>query len=189
MDTPNYSGDQLAQIVDFRTRAGELADLLESLQDGEHNQNRWATVTDEGNGVCGTPRCALGWAVHRGLVPDARIGVFTRFKERLGVEPSTKIIDDVYGVEITGKHIEPEKLNTYGEVVPVTGNTASTWAAVGLNHFGSVVLHAIFYKDDMDSDETIRRLREYVTSGEVTIGSTRYYHSPVDLGIIFYLPE
>lgn len=173
MDMPNYSGDQLATIASFRTRAGELADLLETIDLKAHTQECYAEMNNE----CATPCCALGWAVHRGKIPGVRLALLTGDDglTRRGVAP-----DKLPTFEYTPAYIEgpgsvtlyevpgDEAFGTGVQVFPVNDEgVAFDWNLMGVEHYGSVVANAVFLNTDDNLFEVIAKLRQYAATGTI----------------------
>lgn len=189
MITQNYSGDQLATIANFRTRAGELANLLETIPDEEHDQETWAVLSSDDNGhFCKTPQCALGWAVHRGLIPDARLAILAYSGSLEDNDPSkfTWFADAADGPDDLTMFEIPEKFDPAGhvDVFPVRNGMYFDWGQLGEEHYGQVVTHGVFYDSDLTKAEVIKLLREYAVTGRVSRASGyTYYHHAENLAL------
>lgn len=174
MTTQKFSGDQLAKIAEFRTRAGELADYLEHLDGLPHDQGTWCHVRNDKGEICGTPACALGHAVAGGLVPGTVLTVLSNDYRLVDAgldidtleaftyaEDSESTEDVLYAVPLgsAGQAV------SFVEGYPTRGNTWIPWEDLGLEYYGAVVREGIFYDAFSELDVVIARLREYAEKG------------------------
>lgn len=187
--TTHFSGDQIAKITDYRTRAGELADFLTTLKlqgrDDEHNQETWVRLQEDPNNpghMCGTPQCALGWAVHAGLVPDTRIAILSTAENLanrgIPFDAAKPFVDATKPTYYEHKFEVPSN-RAFGigaNVQPVTGNTFTWWEDVGAKHYGDVVLSRVFNATELTLQEVIDALREYAATGRIKYNE-EYYHA------------
>lgn len=178
-----FSGDQLAKIAEFRTHAGELADYLETIRSDAHCQETFSEVSFAADGnYCGTPQCALGHAVHQGLVPGAETKVLTDHRTDEGQAYP------VYGVPYVNRYTVTPSTRPYRSriaVYPVRNGECYDWADIGREHYGPVVHASIFMNTERSLEETINALREYAASGE----SGMYAHDPVEFNTFTYVDQ
>lgn len=157
----------------FRVRAAKLAEVMTNIDHRQHEQASWAKLGYTDGHVCGTPQCALGWAIHSGLAEGVELGVLCNLGD---LNCNAEItVEDEYDDTIARLDTLPEEaykaistsaLN-YAYVLPIRGDRALEWDTAGIEYFGAAIMEGVFGDGTLSKSEVVAKLTCYAEHGYV----------------------